>query len=127
MMGRTIVIVGASADRAKYGNKAVRAYLHKGWTVYPVNPNVKTVEGLPSYASVADIPGAVDRIAFYVPPQVGLGMLAAVAAKSPTELFLNPGSESSELVSEAKRLGLNPIQACSIVNIGLHPEQFSDQ
>jgi hypothetical protein len=126
-MGRMIVIVGASADRAKYGNKAVRAYLRKGWTVYPVNPNAKEVEGIPSYASVADIPGPIDRISFYVPPKRGLGMLAEVAAKSPTEVFLNPGSESSELIKEAKLLGLNPIQACSIVNIGLHPEQFPDQ
>jgi predicted CoA-binding protein len=29
-MGKTIAIVGASADRAKYGNKAVRAFFREG-------------------------------------------------------------------------------------------------
>ena len=43
-MGKTIAIVGASADRAKYGNKAVRAFIQGGWTVYPVNPGVEEVE-----------------------------------------------------------------------------------
>jgi hypothetical protein len=44
---RTIAIVGASADRAKFGNKAVRAYVRQGFTVWPVNLKETTIEGLP--------------------------------------------------------------------------------
>jgi predicted CoA-binding protein len=125
-MNKTIAIVGASADRSKYGNKAVRAFTQGGWTVYPVNPSVPEVEGLRSYASIADIPGPIDRISMYVPPKVGKTMLAAIAAKSPREFFLNPGSEDEGLIREAEALGLHPIQACSIVNIGLRPDMFPD-
>jgi len=53
-------------------------------------------------------------------------MIDEIAAKSPKELFLNPGSESESLVDAAKERGLNPIQACSIVNIGLRPDMFPD-
>ena len=126
-MNKTIAIVGASADRSKYGNKAVRAFTQGGWTVYPVNPIVPEVEGLRSYASIADIPEPIDRISMYVPPKIGKTMLAAIAAKSPGEFFLNPGSEDAELVREAEALGLHPIQACSIVNIGLRPDMFPDK
>jgi hypothetical protein len=63
----------------------------------------------------------------YVPPKVGKTMLAAIAAKSPQEFSLNPGSEDADLVSEAEDLGLHPIQACSIVNIGLRPDMFPDE
>ena len=125
-MSRTIAIVGASADRTKYGNKAVRAFRQGGWTVYPVNPGVTEVEGLKSYASIADIPGPIDRISLYVPPKVGKTMLAAIAARSPQEFFLNPGSEDADLVEKAEALGLHPVQACSIVNIGLRPDMFPD-
>jgi predicted CoA-binding protein len=125
-MAKTIAIVGASADRGKYGNKAVRAFVQGGWTVYPVNPSVPEVEGLPTYASIADVPGPIDRISMYVPPKVGRKMLAAIAAKSPQEFFLNPGSEDADLVKEAEALGLHPVQACSIVNIGLRPGMFPD-
>ena len=31
-------VVGASSDRAKFGNKVLRAYQSKGWKVYPINP-----------------------------------------------------------------------------------------
>lgn len=122
----SIAIVGASADRRKYGNKAVRAFLQGGWTVYPVNPGTPQVEGLPAYASIEDIPEAPDRVSMYVPPRVGLAMLPAIAAKNPREFFLNPGSEGPELIAAARALGLEPVLACSIVNIGLRPDMFPD-
>jgi len=121
-----IAIVGASADRAKYGNKAVRAFMQGGWTVYPVNPKLEMVEGIKCYKCLSDVPEPVDRVSLYVPPNVGLSMIDEIAAKSPKELFLNPGSESESLVDAAKERGLNPIQACSIVNIGLRPDMFPD-
>lgn len=121
-----IAIVGASADRTKYGNKAVRAFRQGGWTVYPVNPKLETVEGIKCYKSLSAVPEPIDRVSLYVPPNVGLSMIDEIAAKSPKELFLNPGSESESLVDAAKERGLNPIQACSIVNIGLRPDMFPD-
>jgi predicted CoA-binding protein len=116
-----VAVVGASSVPGKYGNKAVRAYLRQGWTVYPVNPNEPTIEGLPAYRSVADIPGAVDRVTLYLPPAVGLTVLEAIRVKAPKEFFVNPGAESDALIARAEALGLEPIQACSIIDIGERP------
>lgn len=125
-MSKTIAIVGASANRAKYGNKAVRAFVQGGWTVYPVNARESEVEGLPCYSSIAEVPEPLDRVSMYLPPAIGITMLGEIAQKKPAEFFLNPGSESPELIEAARALGLNPIQACSVVNIGLRPEMFPD-
>lgn len=125
-MSKTIAIIGASTDRKKYGNKAVRAFHDGGWTVYPVNAKADEVEGLKSYASIADVPTPLDRVSMYVPPAVGKTMLADIAAKSPKEVFFNPGSEDVEVLEQAKAAGLNAIHACSIVNIGLRPEMYPD-
>ena len=54
-----IAIIGASTDRRKYGNKAVRAFHQGGWTVYPVNPGADMVEGLPAYRSLAGVRSAL--------------------------------------------------------------------
>lgn len=123
----SIVIVGASKNRKKYGNKAVRAFLQGGWTVYPVNPSEDQIEGLKAYRSIADTPDPVDRVSLYVSPEIGVGLLDEIAAKKPAEFFLNPGSESPALIETAEKRGLHPIQACSIVNIGLRPDMFSDE
>ncbi len=125
-MPKTIAIIGASTDRKKYGNKAVRAFRDGGWTVYPVNAKAAEVEGLKCFPSIADVPEPIDRVSMYVPPAVGKGMLDAIAAKRPLELFFNPGSEDLEVMELARAKGLNVINACSIVNIGLRPEMYPD-
>jgi predicted CoA-binding protein len=119
----TVAVIGASNARQKYGNKAVRAYQRQGWTVYPVNPREAgaTVEGLPTFARVTDIPGKVDRAALYVPPAIGETLLDDIKAKGITELFVNPGAESDALLERADALGLGPIAACAIVDIGERP------
>lgn len=127
MESRTVAIIGASADRSKYGNKSVRAHLKQGFTVYPINPKGGEIEGLPAYTRLSDVPAAkLDRVSLYVPPTVGLGLLAEIAAKGCDELFLNPGSESDELIAQAESLGLNPIVACSIVDLGMAPAELPD-
>ncbi len=122
--GKTVAILGASADWAKYSNKSVRAHLRQGWQVYPVNPKGGDIEGLKAYARLADIPVPIHRVSMYLPPAVGIAALPVVASVKPAEFFVNPGAESDELVDMARRLGLDPILACSIVDVGASPAEF---
>ncbi len=121
---KTVAVIGASNDRNKYGNKAVRAYVQQGYTVYPVNPKETEVEGLPAFASIKDVPVRPDRVSVYVPPPVVLKMLPDIADRGCDELWLNPGTESDEVLAEAERLGLHVIQACSILSVGMSPSQL---
>lgn len=122
----SVAVIGASQDRRKYGNKAVRAYVESGYAVFPINPREATIEGLKAYPSLNEIPDAVDFVSLYVPPAIGLKLLPAIAAKSPRELWLNPGSESDDLIEAAADLRLRAIVACSIVALGMSPEDFPD-
>ena len=122
----SVAVIGASHDRRKYGNKAVRAYLENGYTVFPVNPNDATIEGLKAYPKLDAITEPIDFVSLYVPPAVGLKLLPAIAAKNPKELWLNPGSESEDLIDAAADLHLRVIVACSIVALGLNPHDFPD-
>jgi predicted CoA-binding protein len=121
---KTVAVIGASANRNKFGNKAVRAYLQQGYTVYPVNPRESEIEGLPAFKAIGDLPVRPQKISVYLPPEVLLGALPAIAARGCDELWLNPGAESDAVVAEAMRLGLNVIQACSILAVGLSPEEM---
>ncbi|HEY6360271.1 MAG TPA: CoA-binding protein [Vicinamibacterales bacterium] len=123
-MAKTVAVVGASSDRNKFGNKALRAFQAEGHRVIPINPNEREVEGLETYASVLDVPGAIDMATVYVQPDVGRQLLAEFEQKQIPEIWINPGAESDELVAEARRRRLNIIQACSIVAIGRSPYSF---
>jgi uncharacterized protein len=121
---KTVAIIGASNDPRKFGNKAVRAFQQQGYTVYPVNPNESEVEGLAAYKSIRDVPVRPQMTSVYVPPHVLLKLLPDIAERGCEELWLNPGTESDEVLGEAERLGLNVIQACSIVGIGVSPSRL---
>jgi uncharacterized protein len=123
-MAKVVAVVGASSDRNKFGNKALRAFKAEGYTVVPVNPNEAEVEGLRTYPTVADVPQAIDMATVYVPPEIGITLLEGFERKGIPEIWVNPGAESDELLAEAKRLKLNVIAACSIVGIGRSPYQF---
>ena len=124
-MRPTIAVIGASADRAKFGNKCVRAYARRGYCVYPVNLKETEVEGWPAFRSIADIPVAeIDRASIYLPPAVILDVLPEIAQRRAKEVWFNPGAGSPEVLAKARELGLNAIAACSIVAIGESPADY---
>ena len=120
-MSKVVAVIGASSNRQKFGNRAVRAFQQQGYTVIPINPHETNVEGLKTYASVLDVPGSVDMASFYVPPEIGEQVIEEIAKKGITEVWLNPGAESDALVARARSLNIQPIVACSIVAIGQNP------
>jgi predicted CoA-binding protein len=118
----SIAIIGASKDVAKYGNKAVRAYLRHGYDVFPVHPTEEQIEGLQTYRSIRDVPRKpLDRVSLYIPPERGLEVIHDVAQVQPREVWLNPGAESPALVAAAKALGLNVVVACRLIAVGADP------
>ena len=123
-MARTVAVIGASANRSKYGNKALRAYEQQGYTVIPVNLHEIEVEGHRAYRSVLDIPGPIDMATVYVPPKAGLAVVEELAKKGVPEVWLNPGADDDEVVARAEALGLNIVQACSITGVGESPARF---
>lgn len=123
-MPKTVAVIGASPERRKFGNKSLRAHASVGWNVIPINPAATEVEGRRAYKSISEVPEPIDRVTMYVPPAVGITLLEEIAAKKPSEFWLNPGTESRELIQKAKELGLDPILGCSIVDLGVSPSDF---
>ena len=119
---KTVAIIGASNDRTKFGNKSVRAFRAQGYQVFPINLRETQVEGLPAFPDVRALPVRPNLVSVYVPPGVLIELLPAIASRGCDELWLNPGTESETVLAECERLGLNVIQACSIVGLGLVPE-----
>ena len=120
-MAKVVAVIGASNDRSKFGNRAVRAFRQQGYTVVPINPHETEVEGLKAYPTVLDVPGSIDMASFYVPPDIGEQVIGDVARKGIAEVWLNPGADSDELIARARALQIQPIVACSIVAIGENP------
>ena len=121
---KTIAVLGASHLRNKFGNKCVRAYAAAGYEVYPINPGGKPVEGLKTYRRLSEVPDNLDRISVYLPPIVSFEYLGDIAEKNAKEVWFNPGAADDKVFAAAKQKGINAIDGCSIVDIGMSPSQF---
>jgi len=121
---RTVAVVGASSDRGKFGNKALRAFANKGYTVYPINPTESEVEGHKAYASVLDVPGPIDMATIYVPASVGVAVMDDLVEKGIPEVWLNPGADRPEVIEKARAVGLKTVVHCSIIAIGESPSRY---
>jgi predicted CoA-binding protein len=123
-MSKTVAVVGASSSRAKFGNKALRAFVAQGYRVLAINPNESEVEGLKTYASVLDVAEPIDMATVYVQPEVTLQLLDEFQRKGIPEIWVNPGAEDDAVMAESRRRRMNVIFACSIIAIGRNPSEF---
>jgi predicted CoA-binding protein len=121
---RTVAVIGASSNRAKYGNKALRAFEKQGFRVIAINPNEAEVEGHKTYRSVLDVPGPIDMATVYVPGHIGVRVMDDLAKKGVGEVWLNPGADEDAVVARARELGLKTVIACSVIGIGENPGKF---
>ena len=121
---KTVAVIGASSNRHKFGNKALRSFENQGYRVLAINPNEAEVEGHRTFASVLDVPGTIDMATVYVPASAGVGVMEQLAKKGVAEVWLNPGADDDDVVERARSLGLKVIQACSIIGIGDTPARY---
>jgi len=113
-------VIGASTNRAKYGNKVLRCYLQNGRTAIPVNPRASTIEGVESAASVDELPDGVDSISVITPPKITLQVVEDAIEKGIKNIWMQPGAESAEAIKLGEENGLNIIAdgSCLLVVLG---------
>lgn len=115
-------VVGASNDRAKYGNKVLRCYQQHGKPVVGVNPKLAEVEGVPCHASLRLIPGAARAVSIVAPPMAAAAIVADAQAAGVRHLWFQPGAEDAVAISAARAAGLSVIAfgPCLLVALGYH-------
>lgn len=113
-------VVGASADRSKYGNKVLRCYQQHGKRAIPVNPKEKQIEGVSCVASVDELPEEVKSISVITPPQVTEKVVEEALARGIENIWMQPGAESEKAMERCRRAGVNVIGdgTCLLVTLG---------
>jgi len=117
-----IAIIGASRSKEKSSNKAVRAYKLKHHVVFPINPNERKIEGLICYTRISEVPLDVDAVSLYLPPQIGIKVIPGIIKKKVKRVYLNPGSESKEIIDKLRQNKIEVLQVCSIKEIDVDPD-----
>lgn len=115
-------VVGASANRHKYGNKILRCYQQHGKTVVPVNPSEAEIEGVACAAKIGDLPAEVESISMITPPAVTAQLVPLAIEKGIKNIWMQPGAEHPDAVALCRQRGINVIAdgSCLLVVLGYH-------
>ncbi len=117
-----VAVVGASRDPSKVGHAVLKNLIDGGFpgTILPVNPNASSIEGLPCYPSLRDLPVAPDLTIVVVPassvPQV-ISTCGAIGCHSAVVIsagFKETGPEGLTLEREL----VESAAACSVRVLG---------
>jgi len=101
---KTIAVVGIS-EREDRASRYVSEYMQReGYTIYPVNPNLDSWNGLKAYDTVAEVPVKVDIVDVFRRSSEVLPLAGDAVAAGAKVMWLQQGivnEQAAEIVSNA--------------------------
>jgi predicted CoA-binding protein len=93
-----IVLIWASNNPDKFGNKILKNLVSKWYTVIPVNPNEEEIEWLKTHKILKTVPKNFDMINFVVPANVVLQILQKYKGFLVNKkIWIQPWAENQEV------------------------------
>ena len=107
---RTLALVGMSRKRGKFGNSVYKELTTKGYTIYPVHPEAKEIQGVPCWPNFQSLPEAVGGVVIVVSPSQTEQVVRAAQQAGITRVWMQQGSESPEAVRYCEENGMQVVQ-----------------
>lgn len=110
-------VIGATHKTEKFGYKIYKCLKDHGYEVYPVNPNVASIDGDTCYSSLSDLPVVPSVVDFVIPEAAGLAAIDECIALGINTIWLQPGADKPAVLNKASEAGLHVIQDCVLVQL----------
>lgn len=110
-----IAVVGVSASKHKMGNTVYRELADRGYTVYPVHPELPNYEHGPCFATLCEVPDEIDLAVVLVKPEKALAVVDDAVEKRVKRLWFQQGADFSEAIARARDAGLHAIKGGCIL------------
>ena len=102
-------VIGVSNNRTKYGYKVYAHLKEAGYSVYAINPGLKSIDGDPCYPSLAALPSKPDAVSVVVPPRVTEQVIQDCHELGIDRVWMQPGSESEAAIRNGEEHGITVI------------------
>ena len=112
---KRLAVVGVSRSGKKFGNIAAKELKERGYQIYVVHPAATEIDGEKCYSQLGSLQGKVDNLLVSVPSKQALAVLKDASSAGIENIWLQQGSETSELLTLANQLGLNVVSGKCIL------------
>ena len=110
-----VAVLGASHKPERYSYRALKLLIEKGHVPYPVHPALKTIEDIPVFASLEAVPAPIDAVTLYVSSAKQEGIGDELIRRRPRRVIFNPGAENPQLAERLRAVGIEALDACTLV------------
>jgi hypothetical protein len=110
-----VAVLGASDKPSRDSYKAVRMLREKGHDASPVNPRLTTLDGLPAYRRLADVPRPIHTLAVYLSPSTSSAIADQILGCGAQRAIFPPGAENPGLEERLREKGVEVVEGCTMV------------
>jgi hypothetical protein len=112
LQDRIWAVVGVTPDPKKFGNRIFTKLKDHHYTVYPINPKYPEVNGVKTFPNLIALPQKPLVVNFVVNPKIGIQVLEECIRLGIKRIWLQPGTESEEILQMAKEANIQVVQNC---------------
>lgn len=116
---RKVAILGASDKADRYSYLLFKRLLAKGHEVFPVNPALESIEGHKVWKDVKSLPPGVEVLSLYMRAYRSEPLSDDILASGIPKVVFNPGAENEALEARLEAKGVQAMEACSLVLLGM--------
>jgi uncharacterized protein len=129
---KNIALIGVSKDKQKFGNALLSELTKKGYTVFPVHPTLKEVNGLKCYPEIKTLPDYVTNLILVVKPEVTEQIIPQLKDSSIQRVWMHrgagKGSASAVAIETCEKIGIEVVYGfCPMMFLnpsGIHSFHF---
>lgn len=114
MNKKTTLVLGASANPARYSHMAITRLRQSGHPVVAIGKRSGEVADVPLETATREIED-LDTVTLYLNRANQQQYYPFILAQKPKRIIFNPGAENEELAALARSAGIEPMNACTLV------------
>ena len=122
LSSQKIAIAGVSRDPKKFGYQVFSQLKEKGYEVYPINPNVDSLDGTPCFRSVSSLPLNVHSLVIITPKKQTRNVVADAISKGIDSIWIQQMSDTPEAIELTRAHPINLVTGECIL---MHTEPVS--
>jgi len=113
-MNKTTLVLGASTNPSRYSNLAINKLRRYDHPVVAIGKRNGMIGDTPVETNTRKIDD-LDTVTLYINPNNQKQYYQYIMDLKPRRLIFNPGTENEELADMARKEGIQPVEACTLV------------
>lgn len=114
MSSKTTLVLGASDNPARYSNLAINKLRKNNHPVVAIGKKAGKVADTDVETTMRNIDN-LDTVTIYLNPVNQKQYYQYIMDLKPKRIIFNPGAENEELAEMARKEGIAPVEACTLV------------